>query len=61
MTLRKKKILFIQLLLLFSGIFLLVITYINFEKTSSNKIFTREIKLKLPKVREAEIIGMVQT
>ena len=55
MTLRKKKIFLIQLLLLFAGLFLLIVTYINFEKTSSNKIFTREIKSEIDKKIKSDV------
>ena len=55
MTLRKRKILLIQLLLLFAGLFLLVVTYINFEKTSSNKIFTKEIKSEIDKKIKSDV------
>ena len=55
MTIRKKKILLIQLLLLFAGLFLLIFTYINFEKTSSNKIFTKEIKSEIDKKIKSDV------
>ena len=46
---RKKKVILIQSSLLFAGLFILIFTYLNFDKRSSNKIFTEEVKLEIDK------------
>ena len=46
---RKKKIILIQSSLLFAGLFIVIFTYLNFDKRSSNKIFTEEVKLEIDK------------
>lgn len=46
---RKKKIILTQSLLLSAGLFLIIFTYLNFNKDSSNKIFSREVKQEINK------------
>lgn len=41
---RKKKILIIQFCLLISGIIIILFTYLNFNKTTSNKIISEDVK-----------------
>lgn len=46
---RKKKIILTQSILLFVGLLLIFFTYLNFNKNSSNKIFSKEVKQEINK------------
>ena len=49
MITRKKKILLVQSFLLFSGIILLLVTYLKFDQSSSSKILQKDIKIEIDK------------
>ena len=47
MTLRKKKIIFIQLSLFLVGLLIIFLTYLNFENNSTGKIIKEDLKIKI--------------
>jgi len=49
MTLRKKKIFLTQLLLFVIGLFMLIFTYLNFDKNSTDGIFKKDTKVEINK------------
>ena len=49
MTSRKRKIVLIQLSLFFTGLMVLIFTYLNLNRDSSDKIFKKDIKLEIDK------------
>ena len=49
MTLRKKKIIFIQLSLFLVGFLIIFLTYLNFENNSTGKIIKEDLKIKIDK------------
>ena len=49
MTSRKRKIVLIQLSLFFTGLLVLIFTYLNLNRDSSDKIFKKDIKLEIDK------------
>lgn len=49
MTLRKKKIFLTQLLLFIIGLLMLIFTYLNFDKNSTDGIFKKDTKVEINK------------